>query len=134
MDRLINRRRNRRPAGATLATNDSLPMKDSSSRIEALRRLSQDCTSCRISASFSCGRESGRASESRRIPRNVIWVMSFQFYRNRRQQEPLSVGLGGLASSGAGTLYGRVARSEGVDLGTKGLVGGTPNDAVNWIW
>ena len=74
VDRSINRRRNRHPAGTTLAANDSLPMKDSSSRFEALRRLSQDCTSSRISASFSCGRESVRASESRRIPRNVIWV------------------------------------------------------------
>ena len=74
VDRSINRRRNRRPAGTTLAANDSLLMKDSSSRFEALRRLSQDCTSSRISASFSCGRESVRASESKRIPRNVIWV------------------------------------------------------------
>ena len=39
-------------------------------------------------------------------------------------------GLGGLASGGAGTLCGHVARSKWVGLGTKGLAGGTPNQYV----
>ena len=45
-------------------------------------------------------------------------------------ESDVPAGLGGLASGGAGTLCGRVARSEGVDLGTKGLAGGTPNHYV----
>ena len=48
----------------------------------------------------------------------------------RGGESDVPAGLGGLASCGAGTLCGRVARSEGVGLGTKGLAGGTPNQYV----
>ena len=64
VERSINPRRNRRPAGTTLAANDSLPMNGNSSLFVVLCCPSQDC---KVSASLSCGTVGVKVSEPRNL-------------------------------------------------------------------
>ena len=70
----MRRRRNRRPAGTTLAAKDSFPMRDRSSLLVALRLPSHDLIRDEISCSFSGGNLSCCREESRTMPRKVMQV------------------------------------------------------------
>ena len=70
----MRRRRNRRPAGTTLAANESFPMSDRSFLFVTLRLPSHDLVRDEISCSLSGGNLSCCREESRTMPRNVMQV------------------------------------------------------------
>ena len=70
----MRRRRNRRPAGTTLAAKDSFPMRDRSSLLVALRLPSHDLIRDEMSCSFFGGNLSCCSEESRTMPRKVMQV------------------------------------------------------------
>ena len=70
----MRRRRNRRPAGTTLAANESFPMSDRSSLFVTLHSPSHELVRDEISCSLSAGNLSCCREESRTMPKKVMQV------------------------------------------------------------